>query len=516
MTARSCIHVALLLALPALLAGCDQGDSWTGQTPAEAAASPERLGRTLLNSAVDILDQSARLDTRDAVYRALDQFNQWIETAEPLEGWRPDPLLKTLPEPLQELPQVKAMAPLQFPREDALALQEVVWLRDTAATAVGESVAPLERAARLFDWTVRNLQLVEEGDGDDAASRPPYVPWQILMFGRATAAERAWAFSLLARQQQLEVVVIEPSRVDDETADSGTPLLAALLHEGELYLFDPRLGLPIPGPDGQQVATLSQAAADDALLRQLDLPDEPYWLTAEQLQQASVRLEATPLYLSQRSVLLEAQLIGARQMVLTTDPSGLAERLAEHENIEQVTLWELPYERLRNRDDMSDAQRARLEQEIVPLRSPTDTLWTGRLMHLLGQWSGDKNAVTAYIQTRPTDDVLDELARHESAEYQRNSAIMRVAKQQATYWLGLLAYERGQYETAANYFQELVLEKAPESPWRSGASYNLARSYEAQQQPAEAAAALRAATETLQRHGNLVRAQRLEQRTSGR
>ncbi len=43
------------------------------------------------------------------------------------------------------------------------------------------------------------------------------------------------------------------------------PWLPALVSDGELYLFDCRLGLPIPGPDGKGVATLRQVVADDAV-----------------------------------------------------------------------------------------------------------------------------------------------------------------------------------------------------------------------------------------------------------
>ena len=48
--------------------------------------------------------------------------------------------------------------------------------------------------------------------------------------------------------------------------------LCAALIDGQAYLFDARLGLAIPGPDGQGVATLNQALADPAILERMNFP----------------------------------------------------------------------------------------------------------------------------------------------------------------------------------------------------------------------------------------------------
>ena len=44
-----------------------------------------------------------------------------------------------------------------------------------------------------------------------------------------------------------------------------------MLLDGELYLFDTRLGLPSAGPDGKPVATLRDVLADEKRLRAMDL-----------------------------------------------------------------------------------------------------------------------------------------------------------------------------------------------------------------------------------------------------
>jgi hypothetical protein len=59
----------------------------------------------------------------------------------------------------------------------------------------------------------------------------------------------------------------------------------------DVYLFDPRLGLPLPGRDGKGVATLAEVRKDPGLLDQLNAGDKNrYDMTAEQVRAAELRL----------------------------------------------------------------------------------------------------------------------------------------------------------------------------------------------------------------------------------
>ena len=87
---------------------------------------------------------------------------------------------------------------LSFPRGDILAFREALWLRELSHWVRGEEADEISRAKRLFDWTVRNIQLhddmlVREGSGH------PFLrlPWETLFFGQGTAMDRAWVFILL-------------------------------------------------------------------------------------------------------------------------------------------------------------------------------------------------------------------------------------------------------------------------------------------------------------------------------
>jgi hypothetical protein len=70
------------------------------------------------------------------------------------------------------------------------------------------------------------------------------------------------------------------------------------------------------------------------------------------------------------------------------------------------------------------------------------------------------------------------------ADFQRQALQMMLVnilqgKQDATYWLGLIAYQRGNYNSAIDYLLKRTLEMHPDGPWGNGARYNLALAVEA-------------------------------------
>ncbi len=84
------------------------------------------------------------------------------------------------------------------------------------------------------------------------------------------------------------------------------------------------------------------------------------------------------------------------------------------------------------------------------------------------------------------------------------------AKRYASYWLGLIALQSEDYPSAINYFTRRTLAASPNGPWSCGATYNLARTYEASGQPAEAAQTYQSDTTSPARAGNLLRARWLK------
>ncbi len=55
---------------------------------------------------------------------------------------------------------------------------------------------------------------------------------------------------------------------------------------------------------------------------------------------------------------------------------------------------------------------------------------------------------------------------------------LRSVKEMASYWLGLLAFEKGQYKVAADFFEKRTIQAFPDGTFTNGARYNLGRTYE--------------------------------------
>ena len=348
----------------------------------------------------------------------VNRLNQWIRSQSASEAWKPDPMVESLPQRFAALPQVRELRRMEFSSFDGYALHEAVLARDLAHWAPGNSLDEVERAKTLFDWVVRNIQLADESD-----DRIPLFPWETLLFGRGTAAERAWVFILAARQMGLDAAMLgledvstnvaaEKAEASPESSDSsaGTktalpngprPWCVAVLIAGKAYLFDLTIGLPIPAPGGigrdesgqlsLQPATLAQVVEDEKLLRQLDADEKhPYPVKAADLKRVVVMLEASPTYLARRMKLLESRLAGARRTVLSTSPSAQAEHWKNSGHVAGVQLWRRPFETLDRRAKLDTAEvRSRL-MAIIPFYVIGGApLHRGRLLHLKGRLSGD-------------------------------------------------------------------------------------------------------------------------------
>jgi hypothetical protein len=495
-------------------------------------------------------------------HTSVDRLNQWVREQPTPTDWKVDRVVGSLPKMLAELPQVKNLDKMEFTLFDGFAVQEASWLRDISLWAKGDAEDEVDRVTALFDWTVRNIQL----DRDDQP-RIPQFPRETILLGHGTALERAWVFILLLRQLDIDAAVLaveqNPGKGDegrgagdgkkepdassavkkpDKAADKGTgkepgkepaknqpklrPWCVGVLIEGEVYLFDPRLGLPIPAPDGVKLgengqlvirpATLSQAIADKKVLQRLDYDESrPYSTKASDLKHVIVLLEASPTSLSKSMKTIESALTGARKLVLTASPSVTAEHWkAAH--VKDVRLWFQPFATLFQRThidwrnmqfwlpevmplfmvyeehqttkakktsmlpkemEVEEPERRRGSQVVVNAAP----LFKARVLYLKGKFAGDDGAIQYLQMARPSDQSIV-MSSTDDVDKQ-----IRVwAKQDASYWFGLLSYQQGNYPAAVDYFFDRTLEAYPNGRWTSGARYNLARSYEADKKSQQA------------------------------
>lgn len=582
--------------------GCSEERSGVSTT---SVSDEKRVQQHLLDG---ILDDINHLENESPFSggEMVERLNQWLTPQRKLfesQPWTLDPLAaEAVPHRFTGHLGIVDFQPL-----DATAIWQAVCLNSVGNAIVGDrKLDDLTLATELFDWTVRNIQLQEDsnGQGRDTA-------WEALLHGQAEPLNRAAVFIGLCRQRNLDVVMLAyPNPEDDLVLKTWAP---ALWLNGELYVFEHELGLPIPGPGGKGVATLKQIVADDGLLRQLDIPGRfKYPVKSADLAAVTAMIEASPQFVARRFRILQNYLAGQKKIVLTMNLSSLAGELAVSGQFKRVKVWDWPYTCLENRiqqagvDDPSFQvwmdeyevnqvlldlhayeRSSTLGHDITPpdikkfvfgekedqVKTPeqlqaeerakqfvklvTATMWKGRMLQFKGGtanpnkvvdtgFSGDQNAAHYYQLSRLPQDEIESASKQledkifdlerTAAELAANIRVaedeVQVARlqsqarqmryrlkafelrgQYAAFWLGLVAYDRGDYEAAIRYFRDHTLKTYPGGVWERGARYNLARSLEAAGKLREALEVLDADA-SFQRHGSLLRARMLKEKIS--
>ena len=271
---------------------------------------------------------------------------------------------------------------------DARYLEECLLLRD-AAWALGVTgdaahrgkVAALDRAASAFAWVTRQVVLV----GVNEETVPPAY---LLRRGEGDATERALAFLALLSQLNAPGDDANALRgclvlLPDQGGKSAN-LWACGIAVGagtELYLFDPRAGLPLPGPGGKGVATLADAARNPVVLAQLDAPGGPaYDVKSEQAKAAQLWCVPSLSSLAPRMQNLERLLGPGLAVRLSADLSGDVDRLTRAARAAvpnaEVIVWK-PGVRLLRRflpQDVGGTPVDKSSRGIPRLRSFEDSL----------------------------------------------------------------------------------------------------------------------------------------------
>ncbi len=324
----------------------------------------------------------------------------------------------------------------------------------------------------------------------------------------------------------------------DQEVDPQPWVIAALIDK-RLYLFDPQLGLPIPRSDGIGIATLDDVLSDPTILKQLSDHDNAYPIDEEDLKRIVALIDAPFPYLTQKMWILERSLPAKYKLILSTTPSSLAQELRQVAGITNVGIWPLPYDAVEYR--MANYRNlefmTRLDATSRPF-SGDNALANGRRQHIRGAFSGEppeKGAKQYYLDCRLPDEKLADLKLTEEVlhvlgiegvlpddrDFLRvfipaQTERLRFFKRHASYFLGLIAFDEGNYKVAIDYLQKRTLEADPQGEFADGANYALARCYEQlgilQNDPQliRKAIATLAADQSAQAQGNHLRAKRLQ------
>lgn len=560
------VTLVALLSIP----GCDQPRTQRTAASRGTSVSVKQSAQDHLRVALDLVEQIRQSDPNQTCPKVAYNLNRWLEAHDPAAEWTEDPLVAELPTELDPVVRAAKLTTLEFTPDDVYLIREALWLREASSWAAQQPPDPLvarwldeakstlspEHAAqlgiaqRLFDWTVRQIQLdplppepSQKGEGKSKKKKskilpsrqglpgPGYTfrPWQVALFGHGDFWQRAWVFMLLARQQGIEVAMLA---IERET-DSPTPWLPAVVLGDQLYLFDPQLGLPIPGPGGRGIATLQQAASDPTVLAALDVSNErPYRVRAMDLDKVVALLEGSPGYLTKRMKLVESQLTGQKRIVLTSTPTAVAKQLSQCQPpISNSRIWPIAYHAVLydlGRQELLSKDRSSVQHyvqhEVAFEVSPTLDL--GRKQQLKGMLfdksptssaaeagtsladpavAEQSGATSLYLQSRPPNALLEQIATSSDVRRQFNlhpgegeneqryvgrvaiarDALQR-AKKNATYWIGLVNADAGKDDVAIEWLKDRTLGGDPDGPWTHGAQYNLGRIYEKKGNLAEA------------------------------
>ncbi|MDP7204455.1 MAG: tetratricopeptide repeat protein [Pirellulaceae bacterium] len=413
-------------------------------------------------------------------------LNRWAEQQPRDPQWNLEPLINRLPFTTENHPH---MEQLLFHLSDAFYLQETSWLHSIANWVESrtnrkhldrfsriqteglsdEERSELQTACRLFDWSVRHLQLrplvpyPTTGSGDTTKERsvapslgiegPGYtrIPHDILSHGSGDAWQRGRIFIQLARQRQIKVVYLG-LRKDKQRRTQ--PWLTAAIIGKRLFLFDNELGIPLPMNGGQKIATLSDLKENPALLDNLAVDDEPYRVVPDDLENVVALVDACHCAISQRMMILEKHLTGENQMVLTETPGRISRQMRNDFGIDrtellpasmetffykvgfqrkiQETLGKIQQMELNAANATTSAQASLLQGQIRMARQPIarqnrenallfselSELVAGRRMFFRGEFGdstltragqGTRNAKTLLLGSRLPDDLITAL-----------------------------------------------------------------------------------------------------------
>ncbi len=383
---------------------------------------------------------------------------------------------------------------------DAMHIRDNLLYKEIAENVAGYKSTELEQVVELFDFVVRNIGLREVGE-----PTIPLTAFRVMMFGRGAVEDRVWLFSNLVRQLKIDSVLISLS-TDVSNGNKKTYLVGVLLNSG-IHLFDPLVGIPIPGKEDNpekdvlvtKPATLTEVISNPELLSALDInKEEPYPFTADILKKPDVYVIGDSSFYSDRMKALQFSLGGSHSVIMADSlinndaGDGLLTRVGEagHDfwKKEDLKVWdyyekqnlaaykldenqikyleamrapfkspvkfEEPFERSRatfNDKDKESRDKKKLKGRIVY----TKDLLKCRIIQMTGKLPV---AIKMYQNIQ-----LVAKKENQKPEINANSSMVQmnvIAIQDGIFWRGICSYELEDYETAlARFLQYMQLTK---------------------------------------------------------
>ena len=552
------IRALLLLTggLALMATGCGPTDAKqppaksTTIAPEAAAASINECESTL--ASIDEIFKLSRLERTTAIGDGVLRLNDWQRTCAPTDEGAEAPLPAEIRRLLSE-PQIMGLSEKRFTLRDGEHLRDCLLERTISRYAPGTGNSELEKVSHVFGHIVRAIGLVSAPPQD-----LPLTPYEVSLFGKGTAEDRAWIFVNVLRQLRIDAVLLFPN-LSGQTPTLASALAAAdpkflvgVLLENQVFLFDPQSGVAIPAlarePNEPALAkakisastvaitgaftrpaTLAEAAADPAVLKQLDAgPNRPYPISAEALRRPGVAIVGDTGFWSARMQGLQTQFVGDRAMVIAdplqdtgNDSAGLCSRVVkaggEWWHAADVRVWEHPETRLAAHVELTKYQQDSMIGLMRPFGAYKTIDWkTGRLVEreFTKDRAGDKDLhpdVHINVQSTAGEQMRGRLSQLEgdfaqaiqiytnvrvkskdvlNAQPSPPDRIMHArAIDDAMFWTGLCQLEQREFKSAVHTLQRY--RKRPEAEkWERESRYLLALSHAAAGELAAAIAEL--------------------------
>lgn len=530
-----------------------------------------------LGEAMRFVDNLADYNRMEAIKEVGYQLNAWMATdRNEVSSTKIPELIRSLPEDIRAYAPLSRVDSREFTQGDVghlmqsrlfagvakwtstAPLSDAVWkdwlqkpeiVGGKPLSEVG--VGNLQLAYKFFDWSIRNIQLV--GDAKDVELLPKdprlplndtaigyrQLPWQTLMYGRGDFIERGRVFTELARQRNIDTVWLAIGK-SDSVAPASLWLIGVPIDD-EIFLFDSKLGIPIPGPDQVGIATLRQALEDESILRRLSISGRfKYPLDAKGAQSVIALIDADVSMISGRMKRLQESLTSELRTELYIDVDALASKLKTYPKIQGVQCWALSIlsrmyaEELDKRLMEPNEFTARYLQEHLLYVGDTPII-QAKYHHLLGRWENsldEQGAMAKYMDCRVPEEDLAKLPYDTDMQdafdakrlpnepldkynFRLNQiiTIYREAKIDSTYLIGLLHFDQDNLESSKNWLIKRAQGLKGFERWQPSIWYNAARAYESEGKIKEAVEMLRQVPSP-QEAGNRIR-MRLLQRSLG-
>jgi hypothetical protein len=567
------------------------------------------LGRTKiddLSRAIEFAGNERQFDQQEFLSNVQTSLNRWLSNAQEQVArlqWQPDSLI----EPLQQMEYseaIKDIGSLGFIETDAFYLQERAWLSQIidrlpktrintlelyrlAADdfkSTGNETDPhgqlfsklhpqlderganqLASAHLLFDWIVRNVQLLPEtklspGETENlrlndrpelAAAGVPgtgyqRLPYQTLLFGRGDYLDRTKLFIDGLQFLGLDCVLLATPGPSNN--DPPQPWAVAVAIGGEYYLFDARLGLAIPGSALGSTATLSELRNNPELLKGLSLTVEEslaentqYWVQPEQLDSLLGLIYVAPESVSKRFALIQENLADTQQLPYSTSPSEQISQLPKVAGLE-LKVWDIGFKTHQYRQALREARDDRTsnvlrdklrwygQEEGYIVEFPRYR--TARVRFFFGLFENQKeflsfNAIDSFQALSYTEEEIEGLATdtvlqdrlgilssdRDSVEFKNRllsvQGHMRLVRRDAGIFLMQSHFDNNSYGAAENW-AKILRSRRDVSRWQDTINYLAARAAESQKDYDTALLEYRKDMTATQSHGNLLRARILE------